>query len=96
MKITAIKTKRNSQPMQEVNDFCIVDAKEQGRQLINVYPGIEYQEVRGFGGAFTEAASTTLDQLSKEKREKILKMYFDPQEGIGYTVGRVHLNSCDF
>ena len=96
MNIKVIKTKRNCQPMQENSDFSFVDEKAQGRQLINVYPGVEYQTVKGFGGAFTEAASTTLDKLSKENREKILKMYFDSNEGIGYNIGRVHMNSCDF
>lgn len=96
MNIKVVKTKRNAEPMQENYDFCFVEAKDQGRQLINVYPDVEYQTVKGFGGAFTEAASTTLDKLSRENREKILKMYFDPKEGIGYNIGRVHMNSCDF
>jgi len=34
--------------------------------------------------------------LSKENREKILKLYFDKEEGIGYNYGRLHMNSCDF
>lgn len=63
--------------MQESLDYSEVSFKEQGRQLINIYPDVEYQTVKGFGGAFTEATSTTLDKLSKDKREKILKMYFD-------------------
>jgi len=96
MNVKIIKTKRNCEPMQEYSDFSFVDWKHQGKQLINVYPNIEYQTVKGFGGAFTEAASTTLDKVSKENREKVIKMYFDPEEGIGYTVGRVHMNSCDF
>lgn len=96
MNVKIVKTKRNCQPMQESLDFSFVEFKEQGRQLINIYPDVEYQTVKGFGGAFTEAASTTLDKLSKEKREKILKMYFDKEEGIGYNFGRVHMNSCDF
>lgn len=82
--------------MQDVFDFSVIDPREQGRQLINIYPHIEYQTVKGFGGAFTEAASTTLDKLSLKDRERILKMYFDPEEGLGYNVGRVHINSCDF
>ncbi|MCR4692687.1 MAG: glucosylceramidase [Firmicutes bacterium] len=65
-------------------------------KLICIFPDIEYQEIKGFGGAFTEAASTTLDKLSKENRQKILKLYFDSKEGIGYNYGRVHINSCDF
>lgn len=82
--------------MQQCLDRMYITEKEQGRQLINVYPEIEYQTVNGFGGAFTEAASTTLDKLSPERREQVIKMYFDAEEGIGYNVGRVHMNSCDF
>ena len=96
MNIKVVKTKRNSEPMQEVFDISYGETKRSERQLINIYPDIEYQTVKGFGGAFTEAASTTLDKLDKESREKILKMYFDSDEGIGYNFGRVHMNSCDF
>ena len=96
MKIQAIKTIKNQLPMQAcpVGELVADTGKEGG--LINLYPQIEYQEIKGFGGAFTEAASTTLDKLSQENREKILKLYFDPKEGIGYNFGRVHINSCDF
>lgn len=64
--------------------------------MINIYANAEYQEIEGFGGAFTEAASTTIDKLSDDLREEILKAYFDPKEGIGYTLCRTHINSCDF
>lgn len=30
------------------------------------FPEIKYQEIKGFGDAFIEAESTTLDKLSKE------------------------------
>ena len=96
MNVKVIKTKRNSAPMQSVADFSFAETPKTERQLINIYPHIEYQTVNGFGGAFTEAASTTLDKLDAEKRQQILKMYFDTEEGIGYNFGRVHMNSCDF
>ena len=96
MKIQAIKTVKNQLPMQAcaVGELVADTGKEGG--LINLYPQIEYQEIKGFGGAFTEASATTLNKLSPENREKVLKMYFDKQEGIGYNLGRVHINSCDF
>lgn len=96
MNVKVIKTKRNSKPLQDVADFSFAETPKTERQLINVYPHIEYQTVNGFGGAFTEAASTTLDKLDDKKRQQILKMYFDTEEGIGYNFGRVHINSCDF
>jgi len=54
------------------------------------------QKIIGFGGAFTEAAAYTYFKMSPEKREEIIKRYFDPKHGIGYSIGRVHIHSCDF
>lgn len=59
-------------------------------------PEQTYQKVLGFGGAFTEAAAYTYSRVKAELKEEILKKYFDPQEGIGYSIGRIHMNSCDF
>ncbi len=55
-----------------------------------------FQKVIGFGGAFTEAAAYTFYNMNPAKREEIIKKYFDPQAGIGYSIGRVHIHSCDF
>lgn len=65
-------------------------------QKLKVLPEQTYQTVMGFGGAFTEAAAYTLSRISPQKREEVIRKYFDPQEGLGYTLGRVHIHSCDF
>jgi len=96
MKIKSIKTVKGKAPMQESCDYIVLEDNGKENNLICIFPKIEYQTIKGFGGAFTEAASTTLDKLRPEKREKVIKMYFDDKEGIGYNVGRVHINSCDF
>ena len=96
MDVKVIKTIKNEKPMQEIRGFIVSEDDGRESELNNIFPDIEYQEIKGFGGAFTEAASTTLDKLSKENREKIIKLYFDKEEGIGYNLGRVHINSCDF
>lgn len=96
MQIKAVKTIKGKEPMAESFDFSFEENGGREWCLISIFPDIEYQEIKGFGGAFTEAASTTLDKLSKENREKILKLYFDKEEGIGYNYGRLHMNSCDF
>ena len=59
-------------------------------------PAQTFQEMIGFGGALTESAAWALDQLPAEKRDEVLRRYFDPREGIGYTLARTHINSCDF
>jgi glucosylceramidase len=55
-----------------------------------------YQEMIGFGGAFTESSAYNLIRINKEQREQAIKAYFDPIEGLGYTIGRVSIHGCDF
>ena len=64
-------------------------------QLVNIYPQVKYQEIIGFGGAFTEAAAYTLSRMSGGNQKKIIDAYFGPN-GIGYSFCRNHINSCDF
>jgi len=59
-------------------------------------PETRYQSIEGFGGALTESTAYVLTQLPASTRAAILKAYFDPQSGIGYTLCRTHINSCDF
>ena len=61
-----------------------------------VNPSVTFQEIEGFGGAFTEAAALTWLHLSEPQRESVLRLYFDRNKGHGYTFCRVHMNSCDF
>lgn len=55
-----------------------------------------YQTIIGFGGAFTESAAYTLSKMSPDKRAEVLNAYFNPTEGLGYTLCRTHINSADF
>jgi glucosylceramidase len=63
---------------------------------LKVIPERTFQTIEGFGGAFTEAAAVTWFALSPAKRKEVLQAYFDPDEGHGYSLCRVHMNSCDF
>lgn len=54
-----------------------------------------YQEIMGFGGAFTDAATMTIKSLSAQAQEKLIGSYFHPT-GIEYTFGRIPMASCDF
>lgn len=57
---------------------------------------LQFQEIIGFGGAFTEAAAVTFDKMPPLLRKEILDAYFSPEKGHGYSVCRTHINSCDF
>jgi len=74
-----------------------------------------YQEMLGFGGAFTDAAAYMFSQMNDANQRAILHSYFGEKvdteganvvdgasgdaidvQSIKYSVGRVHINSCDF
>ena len=65
-------------------------------EYIFVDPTRTFQSVIGIGGALTDAAAETFYKLPEGVRQKILTAYFDPQNGIGYTLGRTSIHSCDF
>ncbi|MCB9080145.1 MAG: glycoside hydrolase family 30 protein [Lewinellaceae bacterium] len=62
---------------------------------IQLKPEEKYQQITGFGGAFTESSAYLLNQLSPENRDTILRAYFS-EEGANYSLTRTHMNSCDF
>ena len=63
---------------------------------ILIDPRPRFQTIEGFGGAFTEASAYNLAKMSPKVRAQVLKDYFDPVEGNGYNIGRVHMNSSDY
>ena len=63
---------------------------------IFVDPAKTFQTVIGIGGALTDASAETFYKMPEDKQREILRAYFDPQNGIGYTLGRTHIHSCDF
>lgn len=55
-----------------------------------------FQTFWGIGAALTDASAEVFAKLPKEKQEQFLKSYFDIKDGIGYTLARVPIHSCDF
>ncbi|MEJ0104294.1 MAG: glycoside hydrolase family 30 protein [Bacteroidota bacterium] len=78
-----------------------LEFKDMGQPLetqicVFVDPSKTFQTFFGIGGALTDASAETFAKLPKDKQEEILKAYYDRDKGIGYTVGRTNINSCDF
>ena len=61
-----------------------------------VDPMHSFQTMLGIGGALTDASAETFYKLPKDKQQEFLQAYYDPKKGIGYTLGRTNINSCDF
>ena len=63
---------------------------------IFVDPNIKFQTFLGIGGAITDASAETFGKLPKNKQQEILEKYYDPIKGIGYSLARTNIHSCDF
>ena len=74
----------------------VFEATRPETPAITIDPRKRFQKMEGFGGAFTEAAAVTWQKLPAEKQAEVMRAYFDPDNGLGYTMGRTHINSCDF
>ncbi|HEX5654182.1 MAG TPA: glycoside hydrolase family 30 protein [Chitinophagaceae bacterium] len=61
-----------------------------------VDPAKTYQTYFGMGAALTDASAETFAKLPKEKQDEFLQAHFSKEKGIGYTVARTNINSCDF
>lgn len=70
-------------------------AEHEEMKFVKVYDDIEKQTIVGFGGALTEASAYVWSQMAPEKQEEIINLYYG-EEGNRYTLGRVHIQSCDF
>lgn len=60
-----------------------------------INPNKTFQSFMGIGAAITDASAETFAKLSEEKQEEFLKAYFT-EEGIGYSLIRTPIHSCDF
>lgn len=61
-----------------------------------VNPNKSFETFWGIGGAITDASAEVFHKLSADKQEAFLKAYYDKEDGIGYSLARTTIHSCDF
>jgi glucosylceramidase len=71
-------------------------ASTEKQAVIIVDPAKSFQTIVGIGGALTDASAETYAKLPEAKRAEFIRAYYDPKDGIGYTLGRTNIHSCDF
>ncbi|MEO6175151.1 MAG: glycoside hydrolase family 30 protein [Flavobacterium circumlabens] len=54
------------------------------------------QTFLGIGGAITDASAEVFAKLSPKKQQEFLTAYYDKNKGIGYSLARTNIHSCDF
>ncbi len=63
---------------------------------IFVDPSKQFQTFLGIGAALTDASAETFYKLSEENQKIFMEAYYSVDKGIGYTLGRTIIHSCDF
>ena len=61
-----------------------------------VNPLKTFQTFLGIGGAITDASAEVFAKLSKDKQQEFLNAYYSEDKGIGYSLMRTNIHSCDF
>jgi glucosylceramidase len=62
---------------------------------VTLDPGKKFQEILGFGAAFTDAACYTFNRLDPAARERLFHELFHPSE-MGFSVCRTCIGSSDY
>ncbi len=68
----------------------------EGEVSVFVNPALRFQTLLGIGGAVTDASAEVFAKLSPAKQEELLRAYFDPARGLGYSLLRTTIHSSDF
>lgn len=90
-------SKSDNRKIEPVGDLSMMDEDRAGvPDILLDVSGKGYQEIVGIGGAFTESGGYVLSKMGPGARKKIVDAYFHPKTGMGYTLCRTHINSCDF
>ena len=62
---------------------------------LKINQSITYQEIEGFGGAFTDSSTHVFDSMPSNLQDQLVEMYFG-ETGLKYNMGRLTIGSCDF
>ena len=80
----------------EIKNFTPAKQPLETEIAIFVNPSKTFQTFLGIGGAVTDASAEVFSKLPTDEQQKFLQAYFDPNHGIGYTLIRTSIHSCDF
>ena len=79
-------------------DLKFVEMKQPLETQICVFvnPNKKFQTYLGIGGAITDASAEVFAKLPIEKQNEFISAYFSKDKGIGYSIIRTNMGSCDF
>jgi len=72
------------------------ESTSEGKVYVFVDPKRTFQPFIGIGGALTDAAAETFAKLPAARQDELIAAYYSADRGIGYTLARTNIHSCDF
>jgi glucosylceramidase len=78
------------------NDLISKESSSNTAVSIEVDPAKTFQTFLGIGGAITDASAEVFAKLPADKQQEFLTAYYDKNKGIGYSLARTNIHSCDF
>lgn len=78
------------------NDLISATQQTNSTVSITVDPAKTHQTFLGIGGAITDASAEVFAKLSPKNQQEFLTAYYDKNRGIGYSLARTNIHSCDF
>ncbi|RZL49482.1 MAG: glycosyl hydrolase [Pedobacter sp.] len=90
--------KDNGKPMEQTGVLSFKTLKQplETQTMVFVDPNKTFQTFIGIGGAITDASAEVFAKLPKATQQELLTAYYDKTKGIGYSLARTNINSCDF
>ncbi|WP_343613618.1 glycoside hydrolase family 30 protein [Flavobacterium sp.] len=98
-KITVYTTAENTDlRLSSSNNLISKSSSQQKKSTVTITLDTEKtdQTFLGIGGAITDASAEVFAKLSPKKQKEFLRAYYDKSKGIGYTLARTNIHSCDF
>ena len=89
-----LSSMNNDNRLTKINIKPLIKNKS-SKRFIKIHKENLKQTVLGFGGSFTESSASIYHNLSQTKKDEIIEAYFG-ETGNNYSIGRTHINSCDF
>ena len=83
------------QKFSPAQDLTWSAATNMNSESIQIDPHTWYQEILGFGGAFTDASCFLFSQLNPSDRKTLFDELFGP-EGLRFSMGRTCIGSSDY
>lgn len=80
------------------NNLEFIESPQPIESEVSVFvnPEKQYQTFIGIGGAITDASAEVFAKLPSVKQQELLNAYYNKEKGIGYTLIRTNIHSCDF